>query len=28
VSHDDAFDGKIENSILLQKTAAAGTEVI
>ncbi len=28
VSHDDAFDGKIENSILLQKTAAKGTEVI
>jgi DNA repair protein SbcC/Rad50 len=28
VSHDDAFDGKIENSILLQKTAADGTEVI
>src|SRR5271165_3251508 len=28
VSHDDAFDGKIENSILLQKTATAGTEVI
>jgi exonuclease SbcC len=27
VSHDDAFDGKIENSILLQKTAADGTEV-
>jgi DNA repair protein SbcC/Rad50 len=28
VSHDDAFDGKIENSILLQKTAANGTEVV
>ena len=28
VSHDDAFDGKIENSIFLQKTAAGGTEVI
>ena len=28
VSHDDAFDGKIENSILLQKTAADGTQVI
>jgi DNA repair protein SbcC/Rad50 len=28
VSHDDGFDGKIENSIFLQKTAAGGTEVI
>ena len=28
VSHDDAFDGKIENSILLQKTAANGTQVV
>jgi len=28
VSHDDAFDGKIENSILLQKTVADGTEVV
>jgi DNA repair protein SbcC/Rad50 len=27
VSHDDAFDGKIENSIYLRKTAH-GTEVV
>ena len=28
VSHDDAFDGKIEHSIYLRKTAANGTEVV
>lgn len=28
VSHDDAFDGKIEHSINLRKTAANGTEVV
>ncbi len=28
VSHDDAFDGKIEHSILLRKTASNGTEVV
>jgi DNA repair protein SbcC/Rad50 len=28
VSHDDAFDGKIEHSIFLRKTAAHGTEVV
>lgn len=28
VSHDDAFDGKIEHSIFLRKTAATGTEVV
>ena len=28
VSHDDAFEGKIEHSILLQKTAAHGTAVV
>jgi exonuclease SbcC len=28
VSHDDAFDGKIENSVFLRKTAANGTEVV
>ena len=28
VSHDDAFDGKIENAIFLRKTAAHGTEVV
>ncbi|HEY0793893.1 MAG TPA: SMC family ATPase [Chthoniobacterales bacterium] len=28
VSHDDAFDGKIEHAILLRKTAAHGTEVV
>ncbi len=28
VSHDDAFDGKIEHSIFLRKTAANGTEVV
>jgi DNA repair protein SbcC/Rad50 len=28
VSHDDAFDGKIEHSIFLRKTAAEGTEVV
>jgi exonuclease SbcC len=28
VSHDDAFDGKIENSIFLRKTTADGTEVV
>jgi DNA repair protein SbcC/Rad50 len=28
VSHDDVFDGKIENSIFLRKTAAGGTEVV
>ncbi len=28
VSHDDAFDGKIEHSIFLRKTAAYGTEVV
>ena len=27
VSHDDAFEGKIEHSIVLSKTAAAGTSV-
>jgi exonuclease SbcC len=28
VSHDDAFDGKIEHSIFLRKTAAHGTEAV
>jgi DNA repair protein SbcC/Rad50 len=28
VSHDEAFDGKIEHSIFLRKTAANGTEVV
>jgi len=28
VSHDDAFDGKIEHSIFLRKTAGNGTEVV
>jgi hypothetical protein len=28
VSHDDAFDGKIEHSIFLRKTASDGTEVV
>jgi DNA repair protein SbcC/Rad50 len=28
VSHDEAFDGKIEHTILLRKTAANGTEVV
>jgi exonuclease SbcC len=28
VSHDDAFDGKIEHTILLRKTSARGTEVL
>jgi exonuclease SbcC len=28
VSHDDAFDGKIEHSIFLRKTAVNGTEVV
>jgi exonuclease SbcC len=28
VSHDDAFDGKIEHSIFLRKTATHGTEVV
>jgi DNA repair protein SbcC/Rad50 len=28
VSHDDAFDGKIEHSVFLRKTAAHGTEVV
>ena len=28
VSHDDAFDGKIEHSIFLRKTATYGTEVV
>lgn len=28
VSHDEAFDGKIEHSIFLRKTAAGGTEVV
>lgn len=28
VSHDDAFDGKIEHAIFLRKTAASGTEVV
>jgi len=28
VSHDDAFDGKIEHAVLLRKTATYGTEVI
>jgi exonuclease SbcC len=27
VSHDDAFDGKIERAVFLRKTAADGTEV-
>ncbi len=27
VSHDDAFEGKIEHAVLLRKTAANGTEV-
>lgn len=27
VSHDDAFEGKIEHAILLEKSAAAGTQV-
>jgi DNA repair protein SbcC/Rad50 len=27
VSHDDAFEGKIEHSIILEKTAAAGTQI-
>jgi DNA repair protein SbcC/Rad50 len=28
VSHDGAFDGKIEHSIFLRKTAPHGTEVV
>jgi exonuclease SbcC len=28
VSHDDAFDGKIEHAVFLRKTAANGTEVV
>jgi DNA repair protein SbcC/Rad50 len=28
VSHDDAFDGKIEHTIFLRKTSAHGTEVL
>ena len=28
VSHDEAFDGKIEHSIFLRKTAIDGTEVV
>jgi DNA repair protein SbcC/Rad50 len=28
VSHDDAFDGKIEHTIFLRKTSARGTEVV
>ena len=28
VSHDDAFDGKIEHTIFLRKTSAHGTEVV
>jgi exonuclease SbcC len=28
VSHDDAFDGKIEYAVFLRKTAANGTEVV
>jgi exonuclease SbcC len=28
VSHDDAFEGKIEHAILLEKSAALGTEVV
>ena len=28
VSHDDAFDGKIEHTILLRKSATGGTEVV
>jgi len=27
VSHDDAFDGKIERAVFLRKTAPDGTEV-
>ena len=28
VSHDDAFDGKIEHTIFLRKSATGGTEVV
>jgi DNA repair protein SbcC/Rad50 len=28
VSHDDAFEGKIEHAILLEKSAAIGTYVV
>ena len=28
VSHDDAFEGKIENVVLLRKTAGSGTEPV
>lgn len=27
VSHDDAFDGKIDQAVLLEKSAAFGTSV-
>jgi DNA repair protein SbcC/Rad50 len=28
VSHDDAFDGKIEQAVFLRKTVTNGTEVV
>ena len=28
VSHDDAFEGKIEHAVMLKKTAAAGSELV